>query len=101
LKEWSVRSKHGFKFSIGFVDDATRRSKSYPMKKKSEALEMFRRSIEEECEPPGYTVGVLRSDNGGEYIGKEFNAYCRSHMIRREYSPPMYQSGDGVSGCYW
>jgi hypothetical protein len=60
LKEWSVRSKHGFKFSIGFVDDATRRSKSYPMKKKSEALEMFRRFIKEECAPLGYTVGVLR-----------------------------------------
>jgi hypothetical protein len=101
LKEWSVRSKHGYKYSICFVDDCSRRGKAYPMRKKDEALAMLKRFIAEECTTRGFTVAVLRSDNGGEYIGGEFCAYCQTHKIRREYSPPMCQSGNGVSECYW
>jgi hypothetical protein len=101
LKEWPVRSKKGFKYSICFVCDATRRGRAYPLKTKDAALEAFKRFIEEECAPRGLTVCVLRSDNGGEYIGKEFCVWCRSHKIRREYSPPMCQSANGISENYW
>jgi hypothetical protein len=34
-------------------------------RKKDEALEMFKRFIAEECEPKGFEVKILRSDNGG------------------------------------
>jgi hypothetical protein len=101
LKEWPVRSKHGYKYSICFVDDATRRGKAYPMRNKDDALEMLQKFIDEECTPRGLSVSVLRSDNGGEYIGSEFSIWCRSHQLRREYSPPMCQSGNGVSESFW
>ena len=101
LKEFPVRSKKGFKYSICFVDDATRRGKTYAMKKKDEALEMFKRFIREECIPRNIRVCVLRSDNGGEYISEEFCMWCRTHQVSREYSPPHGQSADGVSECYW
>jgi hypothetical protein len=101
LKEFPVRSKRGYKYSICFVCGATRRGKAYSMRKKDEALEMFKRFIAEECEPKGFEVKILRSDNGGEYIAEEFEIYCRSKKIDREYSPPHGQSADGVSENYW
>jgi hypothetical protein len=101
LKEFPVRSKKGFKYSICFVDDATRRGKTYAMRKKDEALEMLKRFIREECVPRDIHVCVLRSDNGGEYISEEFCMWCRTHHISREYSPPHGQSADGVSECFW
>jgi hypothetical protein len=71
------------------------------MRRKSDTLEMLKRFIAEECEPRGFTVKVLRSDNGGEYIDEEFSLFCRSRHITREFSPPHSQSADGVSECYW
>jgi hypothetical protein len=62
---------------------------------------MSKRFIAEECEPKGFEVKILRSDNGGEYIAEEFGIYCRSKKIGREYSPPHGQSADGVSENYW
>jgi hypothetical protein len=88
LREFPVRSKKGYKYSVCFVCDATRRGKAYiSMRRKSDTLEVFKRFIAEECEPRGFTVKVLRSDNGGEYIDAEFALFCRSRHITREFSP--------------
>jgi hypothetical protein len=52
----------------------------YPMKTKSEASARLKQFLREECAPRGIKVQVLRSDNGGEYIGSEFQAWCASHI---------------------
>jgi hypothetical protein len=101
LKALPVRSKAGAKYAICFVDDASRRGKSYPMKTKDQAMEMFMKFLAEEVSAKGRRCARLRSDNGGEYIGDEFKAWCNSHGIEQEFSPPHCQSGNGVSECYW
>lgn len=101
LKEWPTRSKKGYKYSICFVCDATRRGKTYPMKKKDDALQKLKQFLREECAPRGIKVRVLRSDNGGEYIDGILQSWCASHTIRQEFSPPDCQSGNGVAENYW
>ena len=41
----------------------------------------FEASATNEC---GQTIGTLRTDNGGEYVSKEFEAYLKSKGIRHE-----------------
>jgi transposase InsO family protein len=101
LKEVSVLSRKGFKYAICFVDDCTRRGKTYYMKRKSETLEKWREFLEKECAVKKYDVRYLRSDNGGEYIGEEMQAFNNVRGIAQEYSPPHCQSGNGVAEVFW
>jgi hypothetical protein len=91
LKEWPCRSKHGFKYSICFVDDATRRGAAYAMRTKDQALEMLRRFIDE-CF--GRTMV-------GSTSAKRFRCSVgREAPIKREYSPPMCQSAGSVRASF-
>ena len=79
VKSVSVRSKKGCKFAVCFVDDATRRGKSYGMQRKDQVLEMWQKFLEEELIARGKSCKYLRSDNGGEYCSVEIDAFnnCR------------------------
>jgi hypothetical protein len=48
----------GHKYAIGSIDDATRRSKSYTMRHKSEAIDKWQQFLNEEILPKGRHVGV-------------------------------------------
>ena len=84
-----------------FVDDATRRGKSYGMQRKDQVLEMWQKFLEEELIARGKSCKYLRSDNGGEYCSAEMDAFNNCRGIQSERSPPFCQSGDGVSEVYW
>jgi hypothetical protein len=100
VKELSVRSKKGAKYAVCFVDDASRRGKSYSMAHKSEVVDKWKQFLEEEVLSRGYSVKYFRSDNGGEFIG-ELAAFNRTRGILAERSPPHCQSGNGVAENYW
>jgi transposase InsO family protein len=38
----------------------------------------------------------LRSDNGGEFISKEFMDYCNNHGIKRQFSVARTPQQNGV-----
>lgn len=91
------RSKGGSNYFVTFVDDYSRYVVVYPMKTKAEVLEKFdryRRMVENQH---GTTVQVLRSDNGGEYVGKEFQQYLIKHGIRRQLTVPGTPQQNGVA----
>jgi hypothetical protein len=101
VKELSVRSRQGHKYAVCFVDDATRRGKSYSMSKKSEVLSKWRLFLEQEVLSKSYKCKYFRSDNGGEFISDELIAFNNVRGIQAEYSPPHCQSGNGVAEVYW
>ena len=113
LKKITEKTYDKMKWAICFIDDSCRYSRTYYLKKKSDAWRAFRRFIEEECEPQGVTVLRLRVDGGTEY-GKtgvcytessNFKDYLRSKpqgvKIKVERSPAYCQSMNGVSERYW
>ena len=101
VKEVSVKSVGGAKYAVCFVDDATRRGKSYGIKQKSEVLEKWQLFLEEEVSAKGRKVKYFRHDNGGEYTSEIFDAFNNTRGIESERSSPYCQFGDGVSEVYW
>ena len=59
------------------------------MKNKSE---VFNKCTTNEC---GLSIGTLRSDNGGEYLSKEFVSYLQSRGIHHELTAPYSPSRCG------
>jgi hypothetical protein len=96
MKTMKTRTKDGYKYVLLFVDDCTRKRAIYLMKHKDELLTHFTNYVGA-LKSKGVHVRVLRSDNGGEYLASNFRAYCQSHQISQEFSPPRCQSSNGVA----
>ena len=80
------RTMRGELFFITFTDVATRYSWLYLIRKKSDscaALLAFCDDIRAQTGQPNILEGLLlRSDNGGEYIGQDFKKLCAERGIR-------------------
>ena len=67
------------------------------MKNKSEVFvkfKEFKALIENHSER---RIKTLRSDNGGEYTSKEFEAFCKEVAIKRELTTPYNPQQNGVA----
>ena len=72
----------GCRYFLLFVNDFSRMTWAYFLKKKSEAFEKFktfRQLIESEGKEK---IGTLRTDNGGEFTSNEFKMYCMDNGIK-------------------
>ncbi|KAL5499747.1 hypothetical protein EMCRGX_G011207 [Ephydatia muelleri] len=84
-------------YFVTFVDDYSRFCRVYFMKRKSEAFDKFKefeRCSTNEC---GLSIGIFRSDNGGEYISKEFEKFLLDKGIHHELSAPYSPAQNGVA----
>ena len=61
-----------------FIDDFSQCCAVYFLKSKSEVPEKFKEFEARVYNDCGLNIGTLRSDNGGEYLSKEFRAYLKS-----------------------
>ena len=81
----------GKKYFVTFIDDFSKCCKVYFMRHKFKEYEALTTN---EC---GLNIGTLRSDNGGEYVSKEFEAYLKSQGIRHELTTPYSPQQNGVA----
>ena len=87
----------GHKYFVSFIDDYSRCCAVYFLKRKSEVFDKFKEfeaSATNECRQ---TIGTLRTDNGGEYVSKEFDAYLKLKGIRHELSVAHSPQQNGVA----
>ena len=87
----------GNRYLITFIDDYTRKIFGYLMKKKSDALNCFKDfhlkvTVEKESK-----IKTLRSDNGGEYMSKEFSQYLAQNGIKSQFTTPHSPQQNGVA----
>ena len=90
-------SLSGAEYVLTFVDDKTRYSWCYIIKRKSEVFEKFKEwkaMAEKSCKA---SVKTLRTDNGGEYISSEFEQFLKTNGIRHEYTVPKTPEQNGVA----
>lgn len=84
------------KYFVTFIDDYSRCCSVYFVQHKSEVLEKFKEFEAATTNDSGKAIGTLRTDNGGEYLSKEFEAYLKSQGIHHELTVPHCPEQNGV-----
>ena len=85
---FDVPVRGNFVYFIIFIDDMSRYGYVFLMKHKSDAFERFkefRHEVEKQTEK---FIKVLRSDQGGEYLSREFLDYLKDNGIVSQWTPP-------------
>ena len=91
------KSLGGAEYFLTFTDNHTRYSLIYPLKTKDQVFDRFvewKALVEKSSRKK---VKTLRSDNGGEYTSKKFEAYLKSEGIRHECTIPKTPEQNGVA----
>lgn len=94
-----TESMEGYKYVQSISDDYSSAMFVYFLKKKSDtvlATEKFLADIS-----PNGTVKCVRSDNGTEYMCKEFQTLMRKNNIRHETSVPYSPHQNGTAEWGW
>lgn len=92
-----VQSLGGAKYFVSFIDDYSRRCWVYPIKKKSDVFEVFKVYKARVELDSGMKIKCLRTDNGGEYTGDEFDLFCRQEGIKRQFTTAYTPQQNGVA----
>lgn len=92
-----VPSHSGALYIVTFVDDYSRKVFSVPVANKSQAFNefiKFKAAVENQT---SRKIKVLRTDNGGEYCGKEFENYLARHGIKHDKTIAYTPEQNGVA----
>eukprot|EP00253_Pinus_taeda_P002100 PITA_02100 len=84
-------------YYVSFIDDFSRNTWIYFLKKKSEVFDRFKEFkalVENQAEKK---IKVLRIDNGGEFYSKEFEELCKKCGIARQKTTPYTPQQNGVA----
>lgn len=87
----------GCKYFVTFIDDYSRCCAVYFLKRKSEVLKKFKEFkaiVTDECDQ---SIATPRTDNGGEYLSREFQGYLKLKGIRHELTIAHTPEQNGVS----
>ena len=84
-------SIHGCKYFVVFIDEFSKKLWVYFLVKKSEMFAKFREWKAMTELQSGHTLQEFQSDNGGEYVGPDFEAYLKLtgilHCMSTAYTP--------------
>lgn len=86
-------------YYVSYTDVKGRRIVTYPMQHKSEALMKFKAYRVIMKTHFDVDLKTLHTDNGGEYIGKEFKAYLTKHEITLKTTAPDLPAQNGIAEC--
>ncbi|TFH84683.1 transposase, partial [Billgrantia azerbaijanica] len=87
----------GHQFAVTFINDYSRFVTVYLMAHKSEVLGHFQEYKTLMENQMGKKLQWLRSDNGGEYINREFDTYLSSTGIQHETLAPYTPQQNGIA----
>ncbi|CAB4035006.1 Retrovirus-related Pol poly from transposon TNT 1-94 [Paramuricea clavata] len=87
----------GARYFVTFTDDYSRCCAVYFMKQKLEVLEKFKEFEAAATNEAGRSIGILRTDNGGEYLSTEFQDYLKAKGIKHELTVPYSPQQNGVA----
>ena len=68
----------GAEYFLTLMDDKTHYTWVYPFKTKNEVYDKFRKWKAEVKTRTGKRFQILRTDNGGEYTSKQFQAHLKA-----------------------
>jgi len=92
-----VSTFQGNRYFVTFIDDYSRYAHVYFIKHKSQAFDMFQDYKAAVENAAGTKIKTLRTDRGGEYMGKDFINYLRRYGIRHQLTTPFTPEQNGVA----
>lgn len=78
------------------IDDHSRYMWSILLKDKGEAFDKFKKFREIVERETGTRIKTLRTDRGGEFCSREFQAFCETYGITRHLTAPYSPQQNGV-----
>ena len=94
---FEVDSIGGSRYLCTFIDDKSRYVFVSMLKTKADVFVKFKDFVEMVENQKGKNVKVLRSDNGGEYMSKELEQFCKQKGIQCQHSVPYTPEQNGVA----
>jgi len=95
LKEFAVQSYHKYKYYISFLDDNSSHSWISRLKKKSDSKAASKQFIAMVKTQYNATIGEWMTDNGGEYIDKDYVKLLKDEGIKIQQSIPSQPQMNG------
>ena len=92
-----TKSLSGGEYFVSLIDDYTRYSWIFVLKRKSDVCSQFKKWKAQVENSTGKRIKALRSDNGGEYTSKEFTLYLADEGIKHELTIPHTPEQNGVA----
>ena len=92
-----VNSIGGSRYFVTFIDNFSKYTHIYFIKQKSEVLEKFKEFVTMIENITENHVKILRSDNGGEYTSKLFDAYLKEKGIIHQTTVPNNPAQNGTA----
>jgi hypothetical protein len=92
----SVPSLGKYVYYVSFIDDFLRNNWTYFLRKKSEVFDRFKEFKALVGNQTEKRIKVLRTENGGEFYGNEFEELCKKCSIARKKTTPYTPQQNGV-----
>ena len=92
-----ITSMNGSRYVLPFIDDFSRYTWVFFIKKKSKVLEIFTELRALIKNASSQKVKILRSDNGKEYVSNELLHICFQSGIQVQHSVPYTPQQNGVA----
>ena len=92
-----VESLGGKRCFATFIDDYSRWCEVVVLRQKSDLLDEFKNHVQKVENRSGKRVKCLQSDNGKEYVNKEFDAFLRLKGITRRLTVPHTPQQNGIA----
>ena len=92
-------AKEGFRYTLAFTDDFSGAVFVYFLKTKSDTFKATEKFIADVA--PYGKIKCIRSDNGTEFTGTNFQSLLRQHAIRHETSAPYSPHQNGTAERNW
>ncbi|MCO5602647.1 hypothetical protein L7F22_056782 [Adiantum nelumboides] len=84
-------------YLVTFIDDFSRYTIVYFLKQKSKVVSYFKECCLSAQQHHDLTIEYLWLDNGGEYISKVFQHFCKFEGIKHQFTIPYTPQQNGVA----
>lgn len=93
----SCESIDGARYFVVFIDDYSRKKFVYCIKHKSEVCDIFKGFKAHVEKQTGRKIKVIRTDNGREYVNREFCNFLREEGIVHQRTVPYSPQQNGLA----
>ena len=84
------------RYFLTFIDDYSRKMWVYFLEEKSQVFDIFKNFKAYVEKESGFSLKILRSDRGGEYMSEKFESFLKKHRIRHQLTVRSTPQQNGV-----